>query len=76
MTRTGRPGRRGAGVALALSAVLLLGCGQEQEPDVIPTDDDAPATTSRLLEPCPPGGPDDTTPAAGCLDPDGVVQRP
>lgn len=73
MTRVGGLGR--AALCLVVS-LALVACGQEQEPDVIPTDPDAPSTTSRLLEPCPPGGPDDTTPAAGCLGEDGTVQRP
>lgn len=70
MTRLGR-----VAVGLVVS-LALVACGQEQEPDVIPTDGDSPSTTSRLLEPCPPDGPDDTTAAAGCLGEDGTVQRP
>jgi len=61
--------------ALAIG-VAVSGCGQDQDPDVIPVDPDAPSTTSRTLERCPPGGPDETTPAAGCLDEDGTVLRP
>lgn len=68
-------GRRWLLAAVALAAALAA-CGQDQAPDVIPTDPDAPSTTSRPLEPCPPGGPDETTPAAGCLDEDGTVLRP
>lgn len=60
---------------LALVAALALGCSEEQAPDVVP-DDTGPSTTSQMLAPCPDGGPDATTPPAGCLDDDGRVVRP
>lgn len=62
-------------LALLTAAVLLVGCSSDQDPGVEPTSG-GPTTTSRTLQPCPPGGPDATTPAAGCLDPDGRVVRP
>jgi hypothetical protein len=60
--------------ALLVAALLLAACSSGQDPGV-PTapGDSSPATTSRALEACPPGGPDATTPAAGCLDEDGMV---
>lgn len=62
-------------VALALAGVA--GCGSGQDPGLTPEGTSGgPSTTSRLLESCPPGGPDASTPAAGCLDDDGnVVHR-
>lgn len=62
--------------ALLVAVVIALAgaCGAEQDPGVPPSaGGGAPSTTSRLLEPCPPGGPDATTPSAGCLGPDGAV---
>jgi hypothetical protein len=72
VTRTGR--------LLAASAVALMvlgagGCGSEQDPGV-PASPGGPVTTSVTLGDCPPGGPDATTPPAGCLDADGNVVRP
>ena len=64
-----------AGAALVAAVVLsLAACGSEQDPGV----DGSGATrpSSQTLPPCPDGGPDATTPAAGCLDPDGEVVRP
>ena len=60
-----------AAVALAVGA-----CSSGQEPELVPSTDGGPSTTSRTLEACPPGGPDATTPPAGCLDEDGKVIRP
>jgi hypothetical protein len=60
-----------AGLALLLA---LAGC-DEQDPGVEPSTD-APGTTSNTLGQCPEGGPDITTPEAGCLGPDGSVLRP
>lgn len=57
---------------VALSA--LAGCGAQQDPGV-PLAPAGPQITSVTLGPCPPGGPDATTPPAGCLDPDGNVLR-
>jgi hypothetical protein len=56
--------------------ILLTGCSAGQDPGLTPTSDLGPSTTSRTLAACPPGGPDATTPAAGCLDDDGAVLRP
>lgn len=68
MTRT-------AGVVLAL--VLALGaCESDQDPGLDPGLVEGPARTSDTLGSCPPGGPDATTPPAGCLGPDGSVLRP
>ncbi len=61
---------------MALAVVALAACAADQEPELVPADGSTPSTTSQTLEPCPPGGPDATTPAAGCLDEDGAVQRP
>jgi hypothetical protein len=67
-------------VRRALLALALLlggaGCAAGQDPEIVPPADGGPTTTSRALQPCPAGGPDATTPAAGCLDEDGAVLRP
>ncbi|MGK2950335.1 MAG: hypothetical protein ACSLFP_17320 [Acidimicrobiales bacterium] len=64
--------------ALALGGLLLAAaaCSTGQDPGVTPSTAPGPSTTSQVLQPCPPGGPDATTPAAGCLDADGSVVRP
>lgn len=63
--------------AVALVAALGAGgCSSPQDPEISPPTSPGSVTTSRTLSPCPPGGPDATTPAAGCLDDDGVVVRP
>lgn len=61
---------------LAGLLVVVAGCSAGQDPGLTPSTDDGPTTTSKTLEPCPPGGPDATTPAAGCLADDGSVVRP
>lgn len=66
--------RSAAVVTVALLAVT--GCTSTQEPDIAPSTSAGPTTTSRALAPCPPGGPDATTPSAGCLDDDGSVVHP
>jgi len=66
---------RRALVALAAVAALAA-CSADQEPEIVPTDEGTTATTSHPLDACPPGGPDATTPPAGCLAEDGSVQRP
>lgn len=66
--------RPAAVVVVALLAVM--GCSSTQEPGIAPSTSAGPSTTSRTLAPCPPGGPDATTPAAGCLDEDGSVVHP
>jgi hypothetical protein len=64
-------------VVVLLAAVLALGaCESDQDPGLDPGLVDGPAPTSDTLGVCPPGGPDATTPSAGCLGPDGSVQRP
>lgn len=63
-------------IVAGLALVALLGaCSDEQDPGLAPSGDE-PATTSNTLGQCPAGGPDATTPAAGCLGADGTVQRP
>jgi|GEM_PF-4857261 uncharacterized lipoprotein len=69
-------GRRLRGLAAALAVAALAACASDQEPELVPADDSTTATTSQALAPCPPGGPDATTPGAGCLDEDGTVLRP
>lgn len=60
-------------VVLALVGAVSA-CGSDQDPGVTPgSTTGGPSTTSHVLGPCPAGGPDATTPAAGCLDPDGKV---
>lgn len=61
--------------ALVLVLVVVAGCAEEQDPGFAPSDGQ-PNTTSNTLGICPPGGPDVTTPPAGCLGPDGSVLRP
>lgn len=61
--------------SLALMVGLALaGCSGEQDPGFAPSD--TPSETSDTLGDCPPGGPDATTPPAGCLDLSGQVLRP
>jgi hypothetical protein len=56
--------------------VATAACSSGQDPGLTPSTDAGPTTTSHTLSPCPPGGPDATTPAAGCLAEDGTVIRP
>lgn len=65
--------RRLAALLLALAAA---GCESAQDPGLDPSLTDGPAPTSDTLPDCPAGGPDATTPDAGCLGPDGAVLRP
>lgn len=61
--------------ALVLTAVLALGaCSDGQDPGLPPQG--TSGGTSNTLGRCPPGGPDATTPPAGCLSDDGRVLRP
>ena len=64
--------------AAALLLVVAAACSAGQDPGVDPSTgtNGGPSTTSQLLQPCPAGGPDATTPPAGCLDDDGNVVRP
>jgi hypothetical protein len=66
----------GRAVATLLLPVALLACSSDQDPGVTPSTQPGPSTTSHVLQPCPDGGPDATTPPAGCLDPEGNVVRP
>jgi hypothetical protein len=62
-----------------MAALLLLAvaaCGSNDQNPGIQNSNSGPTTTSHLLASCPPGGPDATTPAAGCLDPNGNVVHP
>jgi hypothetical protein len=67
-------------VRRALLALVLalgsVGCASGQDPEIVPAGDGGPSTTSNVLQPCPAGGPDATTPPAGCVGEDGVVERP
>lgn len=67
--------RRAAALVVVL-VISLSACGSE-DPGLDPgSGTGGPAETSNTLGQCPPGGPDATTPAAGCLGPDGAVLRP
>jgi hypothetical protein len=57
-------------------ALVTGACSDSQDPGITPGTTGGPSTTSQALAPCPPGGPDATTPAAGCLGEDGAVVRP
>ena len=67
--------------ALAAGAVAVLlvapACSSGQDPGVeqAPTGDRGSTAPPQLLQPCPPGGPDETTPPAGCVDEDGTVRH-
>ena len=62
----------------AMVLVMAAACASGQDPGVDPgtSTSSGPTTTSHVLGPCPDGGPDATTPPAGCLDPDGNVVHP
>ena len=64
--------------AVVFAAVLALGaCSDGQDPGLDPgLGGDQPGTTSNTLGQCPAGGPDATTPPAGCIGPNGQVLRP
>ncbi|MDE0801880.1 MAG: hypothetical protein OSA99_01025 [Acidimicrobiales bacterium] len=62
-------------VGAAVVAVSLFGCADSQDPGLDPGSGE-PGTTSNTLGQCPPGGPDATTPPAGCIGDDGQVLRP
>ena len=66
--------RRSVAAALAI-ALTLFGCTDSQDPGLDPGSGE-PGTTSNTLGQCPPGGPDATTPSAGCIGDDGQVLRP
>ncbi len=67
--------RRHGTIAL-LALVLSGGACTTDDPPTLDTDPDAPRITSDTLPNCRSGGPGETTPPAGCLDPDGRVIRP
>jgi hypothetical protein len=68
--------RRLLAVVLA-GALALGGCESSQDPGLDPgVGTGGPAPTSDTLPDCPPGGPDATTPPAGCLGSDGRVLHP
>ncbi len=56
--------------------VGLAACSNDQDPGIVPNDVGGSEGTSNYLQRCPDGGPDETTPSAGCLDEDGAVLRP
>lgn len=62
---------------LAVAVVLSLGvaaCGSDQDPGVVtPGSSGGPTTTSHLVQPCPNGRPDASTPPEGCLGKDGTL---
>lgn len=62
-------------LAAGALTLALAGCADQQDPGLVESPDE-PATTSNTLGQCPDDGPDATTPAAGCLGPDGQVLRP
>jgi hypothetical protein len=67
--------RRRTATASVLLVVALAACSSGQDPglDESPSGSTASTDPPQLLEPCPPGGPDASTPAAGCVDDDGNV---
>lgn len=68
---------RAAAVLVAAASVVACSDGQDPglDPGVGPAGDQ-PGTTSNTLGQCPTGGPDATTPPAGCIGPEGQVLRP
>ncbi len=65
-------------VRLAAASALLVAlaaCSSGQDPGLeeSPSGTSERTTPPQLLQPCPPGGPDATTPAAGCVDDEGNV---
>lgn len=72
--------RRAAGGWRCLAAVVLVlgvaACESDQDPGLDTRPAGGTVETSDTLGACPPDGPDETTPPAGCLGPDGAVQRP
>jgi hypothetical protein len=64
---------------LTVALALAVGaCSRDQDPGIVPTASTqagGSTTIPQLLGECPPGGPDATTPPAGCVDEDGVVQH-
>lgn len=70
MTRRAR-----SAAAVIVMVVALTGCSDAQDPGLDPGTGE-PGTTSNTLGQCPPGGPDATTPSAGCIGDDGQVLRP
>lgn len=56
--------------------LALVACESGQDPGLAPAGVEGTDRTSDTLGACPASGPDATTPDAGCLGPDGSVQRP
>jgi uncharacterized lipoprotein len=63
-------------IAAAVLVLALAACESDQDPGLDTSGVEGTARTSDTLGACPPGGPDATTPEAGCLGADGTVQRP
>ena len=74
VARGARRRRRAVAVSLALLLAGAAGCADEQDPGFAPQG--SSGRTSDTLGRCPAGGPDATTPPAGCLSRDGQVLRP
>lgn len=64
------------GVVALLALTLSAAACTTDDPPTLDIDPDAPRLTSDTLPDCPSAGPDETTPPAGCLDPEGRVVRP
>ena len=78
------PGRGSALRRTVLAAAVLVGasgaaaCSRDQDPGIVPSESTVKGATTpppQLPQDCPPGGPDATTPAAGCVDEDGNIQH-
>jgi hypothetical protein len=71
--------RRAVAVALLTLSIAVAGCSSGQDPTFEEDQPSGPTSSTepgRHLQACPPGGPDETTPPAGCLDDDGNVIYP
>ena len=62
--------------AMVVVLAMAGACESDQDPGLDPGTVQGTARSSDTLGACPAGGPDATTPEAGCLGPDGSVQRP
>lgn len=63
-------------IAAAVLVLALAACESDQDPGLDTGGVRDTNRTSDTLGACPDGGPDATTPEAGCLGVDGTVQRP
>jgi hypothetical protein len=63
--------------AASLLVVALAACSSGQDPGLEESPSGSTGSTDapQLLEPCPPGGPDESTPPAGCVDDEGNVRH-